>query len=47
LLSSLAFFIGILGGDLAGGAAITLFLFPALVVVAVVMLQVARRAVAT
>jgi multiple sugar transport system permease protein len=47
LLSSLAFFIGILGGDLAGGAAISLFLFPVLVVVAVVMLQVARRAVAT
>jgi multiple sugar transport system permease protein len=47
VLSSLAFFIGILGGDLAGGAAISLFLFPVLVVVAVVMLQVARRAEVT
>ena len=44
VLSSLAFFTGILGGDLAGGAAISLFLFPVLVVVAVVMLQIARRA---
>jgi multiple sugar transport system permease protein len=43
VLSSLAFFTGILGGDLAGGAAISLFLFPVLVVVAVVMLQIARR----
>jgi multiple sugar transport system permease protein len=44
VLSSLAFFTGILGGDLAGGAAISLFLFPVLVVVAIVMLQIARRA---
>jgi multiple sugar transport system permease protein len=43
VLSSLAFFTGILGGDLAGGAAISLFLFPVLVVVAIVMLMVARR----
>jgi len=43
VLSSLAFFTGILGGDLAGGAAISLFLFPVLVVVAVVLLQIARR----
>ena len=43
VLSSLAFFTGILGGDLAGGAAISLFLFPVLVVVAIVMLQIARR----
>jgi len=43
VLSSLAFFTGILGGDLAGGAAISLFLFPVLVVVAVIMLQIARR----
>ena len=43
VLASLAFFTGILGGDLAGGAAISLFLFPVLVVVAVVMLQIARR----
>src|SRR5262249_38463320 len=44
VLSSLAFFTGILGGDLAGGAAISLFLFPILLVVAIVMLVVARRA---
>src|SRR5262249_11660773 len=43
VLSSLAFFTGILGGDLAGGAAISLFLFPVLVVVAIIMLQIARR----
>ena len=47
VLSSLAFFTGILGGDLAGGAAISLFLFPVLVVVAVIMLQIARRAEVT
>jgi multiple sugar transport system permease protein len=47
VLSSLAFFTGILGGDLAGGAAISLFLFPVLVIVAVVMLMVARRAEVT
>jgi len=44
VLSSLAFFTGILGGDLAGGAAISLFLFPMLLLVAVVMLRIARRA---
>ena len=44
VLSSLAFFTGILGGDLAGGAAISLFLFPMLLIVAVVMLRIARRA---
>jgi multiple sugar transport system permease protein len=43
VLSSLAFFTGILGGDLAGGAAISLFLFPVLLVVAIVMLMIARR----
>ncbi|MBI3827281.1 MAG: sugar ABC transporter permease [Candidatus Rokubacteria bacterium] len=43
VLASLAFFTGILGGDLAGGAAISLFLFPVLVVVAVAMLVIARR----
>jgi multiple sugar transport system permease protein len=47
VLSSLAFFTGILGGDLAGGAAISLFLFPVLVVVAIVMLTIARRAEVT
>ena len=43
MLSSLAFFTGILGGDLAGGAAISLFLFPVLMVVAIVLLVMARR----
>lgn len=44
VLASLAFFTGIDGGDLAEGAAISLFLFPLLVVVAFVFLRVARRA---
>ena len=44
VLSTYAFFTGILGGDLAGGAAISLFLFPVLLVVAIVMLVIARRA---
>jgi multiple sugar transport system permease protein len=43
VLGSLAFFTGILGGDLGGGAAISLFLFPVLAVVAIVMLRLARR----
>jgi multiple sugar transport system permease protein len=43
VLSSLAFFTGILGGDLAGGAATSLFLFPILLAVAILMLRVARR----
>ncbi len=43
VLGSLAFQTGILGGDLAGGAAISLFLFPLLAVVAILMLTVARR----
>jgi multiple sugar transport system permease protein len=43
VLASLAFFTGIQGGDLAEGAAIALFLFPLLLVVAVVFLRVARR----
>jgi multiple sugar transport system permease protein len=43
VLGSLAFFTGILGGDLGGGAAISLFLFPVLAVVAIVMLRIARR----
>jgi multiple sugar transport system permease protein len=47
VLASLAFFTGILGGDLAGGAAISLFLFPVLLVVAIVLLRVARRAEVT
>jgi multiple sugar transport system permease protein len=44
VLGSLAFFTGILGGDLGEGAATSLFLFPVLAVVAIVMLRVARRA---
>jgi multiple sugar transport system permease protein len=47
VLPSLAFLTGILGGDLAAGAAISLFLFPLLLVVAYVMLRVARRTVVT
>lgn len=43
VLASLAFFSGIQAGDLAGGAAISLFLFPVLVAVAIVFLRVARR----
>jgi multiple sugar transport system permease protein len=43
VLSSLAFFTGIQGGDLASGAAIAVFLFPLLLAVAVVFLRVARR----
>src|SRR5262249_58237883 len=43
VLSSLAFFTGILGGDLAGGAAISLFLFPLLLAAAVALLRIARR----
>jgi multiple sugar transport system permease protein len=44
VLASLAFFTGIDGGDLAEGAAISLFLFPLLVAVAFVFLRIARRA---
>jgi multiple sugar transport system permease protein len=43
VLPSLAFFTGILGGNLSGGAAISLFLFPLLVLVAWLMLRLARR----
>jgi len=43
VLSSLAFQRGILGGDLGQGAAIALFLLPVLVVVAIIMLRLARR----
>ncbi len=45
VLSSLAFQRGIFGGDLGQGAAVALFLLPVLVVVAVVMLRIARRTV--
>ncbi len=44
VLASLAFFTGILGGDLAEGAAISLFLFPVLLAAAIALLKIARRA---
>ena len=44
VLASLAFFTGIDSGDLAEGAAISLFLFPLLVAGAFVFLRLARRA---
>ncbi|MDR7554958.1 MAG: sugar ABC transporter permease [Armatimonadota bacterium] len=44
VLSSLAFFKGIVGGNLSVGASISLFLFPVLFVTAVLMLRLARRA---
>ena len=47
VVPSLAFFTGILGGDLAEGAAISLFLVPILVIVAYLMLRVAHRAEVT
>ncbi len=43
VLATLAFQRGILGGDLGQGAAVALFLLPVLVVVAAVMLRLARR----
>ncbi len=43
VLASLAYFTGIDGGDLAEGAAISLFLFPLLALVAIVFLRIARR----
>jgi multiple sugar transport system permease protein len=43
VLASWAYFTGIQGGDLAGGAAISLFLFPVLVAVAILFLVTARR----
>lgn len=47
VIASWAYFTGIQGGDLAGGAAISLFLFPVLVAVAVLFLWFARRAEVT
>ncbi len=47
VLASWAYFTGIQGGDLAGGAAISLFLFPVLVAVAILFLRFARRAEVT
>jgi len=43
VLPSLAFFTGVLGGDLAEGAAISIFLVPLLMAVAYLMLRVAHR----
>jgi multiple sugar transport system permease protein len=47
VLASWAYFTGVQGGDLAGGAAVSLFLFPVLAAVAVVFLRLARRAEVT
>jgi multiple sugar transport system permease protein len=44
VLASWAYFTGIDAGDLATGAAISLFLFPVLVAIAVVLLRIAKRA---
>ncbi|MDH3851920.1 MAG: sugar ABC transporter permease, partial [Deltaproteobacteria bacterium] len=43
VLASWAFFKGIEAGDLAQGAAVALFLFPAMAGVAALMLRLARR----
>jgi multiple sugar transport system permease protein len=43
VLASLAFYTGIAGGDLAEGAAISLFLFPLLLAAALAFLRFARR----
>jgi multiple sugar transport system permease protein len=47
VLSTWTFFRGVEGGDLAQGAAISLFLFPVLAGVAALMLRMARRAEVT
>jgi multiple sugar transport system permease protein len=47
VLASLAFFTGIQGGDLAEGAAISLFLFPLLVAVVTLLLTLAHRSEVT
>jgi multiple sugar transport system permease protein len=47
VVPSLAFFTGVLGSDLAEGAAISIFLVPILVVVAVLMLRTASRSEVT
>jgi multiple sugar transport system permease protein len=44
VLASWSYFTGIDAGDLAAGAAISLFLFPVLVAIAVIFLRMARRA---
>jgi multiple sugar transport system permease protein len=47
VLASWAYFTGIQGGDLAGGAAVSLFLLPVLVAAAILVLRLARRAEVT
>ncbi|RQR58918.1 sugar ABC transporter permease [Burkholderia sp. Bp9126] len=47
VLASLSFFTGIQGGDLAEGAAISLFLFPLLLAVVALLLTIAHRAEVT
>jgi len=47
VLASLAYFKGIFGGNLSVGASISLFLFPVLLVVALAILRIARRAEVT
>jgi multiple sugar transport system permease protein len=47
VVPSLAFFTGVLGGDLSEGAAISLFMVPILVIVAYMMLRAANRSEVT
>ena len=47
VIASWAYFTGVQGGDLSEGAAISLFMFPVLVAVAIAMLRMARRAEVT
>jgi multiple sugar transport system permease protein len=47
VIASWAYFTGIQGGDLAAGAAISLFMFPVLAAVAILFLRFARRAEVT
>ncbi len=47
VIASWAYFTGIQGGDLASGAAISLFMFPLLAAVAILFLRFARRAEVT
>ncbi|HEX7006936.1 MAG TPA: sugar ABC transporter permease [Alphaproteobacteria bacterium] len=47
VLASWAYFTGVQGGDLSEGAAISLFMFPVLAAIAIVMLRMARRAEVT
>jgi multiple sugar transport system permease protein len=47
VLASLAFLKGIQGGDLAQGAAVSLFFFPVLAGIAAVVLRIAKKAVVT